>query len=123
MISKQKAFNKSLVCHCGHKMPNVYKVSDGHGFWPGAQRRHGRTLKKVFFKRLTSPRVAGVQEFLQTNAMDCVVWACILAITPDDEVPPPMPGTSVQQGDISEEEKERIRNMQLDESESEQEGS
>ena len=29
-----------------------------------------------------------------------------------------MPGTSVQQGDIGEEEKERIRNMQLDESES-----
>ena len=29
-----------------------------------------------------------------------------------------MPGTSVQQGDISEEEKERIRNMQLDESKS-----
>lgn len=80
-------------------------------------------LKKFFFKRLTSPRVAGVQEFLQTNAMDCVVWACSLAITPDDELPPPMPGTSVQQGDIGEEEKERIRNMQLDESESEQEGS
>lgn len=55
--------------------------------------------------------------------MDCVVWACSLAITPDDELPPPMPGTSVQQGDIGEEEKERIRNMQLDESESEQEGS
>lgn len=60
---------------------------------------------------------------MQTNAMDCVVWACSLAITPDDELPPPMPGTSVQQGDIGEEEKERIRNMQLDESESEQEGS
>ena len=80
-------------------------------------------LKKFFFKRLTSPRVAGVQEFLQTNAMDCVVWACSVAITPDDELPPPMPGASVQQGDIEEEEKERIRNMQLDESESEQEGS
>ena len=81
-------------------------------------------LKKFFFKRLTSPRVAGVQEFLQTNAMvDCVISTCSLAITPDDELPPPMPGTSVQQGDISDEEKERIRNMQLDESESEQEGS
>ena len=34
-----------------------------------------------------------------------------------------MPGTSVRQGDIGEEEKERIRNMQLDESKSEQEGS
>ena len=29
-----------------------------------------------------------------------------------------MPGTSVQQGDIGEEEKERIRNMQLDKSKS-----
>ena len=29
-----------------------------------------------------------------------------------------MPGTSVQQGDIGKEEKERIRNVQLDESES-----
>ena len=80
-------------------------------------------LKTFSFKRLTSPCVAGIQEFLQSNAMGCVVWACSLAITPDDELPPPMPGTSVQQGDIGEEEKERIRNMQLDESESEREGS
>lgn len=60
---------------------------------------------------------------MQTNAMDCIVWACGLAITPDDELPPPVPGTSVQRGDIGEEEKERIRTMELDESESEQEGS
>ena len=80
-------------------------------------------LRKFFFKPLTLPRVAGVQEFLQTNAMDCIVWACSLAITPDDELPAPMPGTSVQQGDIDEEEKERIRTMLLDESESEQKGS
>ena len=77
-------------------------------------------LRKFFFKRLTSPRVVGVQEFLQTHAMDCIVRVCSLAITPDDELPPPMPGTSVQQGDIGEEEKERIRNMQLDESESDE---
>ena len=50
--------------------------------------------------------------------MNCIVWACSLVITPDDELPPPMPGTSVQQGDIGEEEKERIRNMQLDKSKS-----
>lgn len=54
--------------------------------------------------------------------MDCVVWACSLAITRDDELPSPMPRTSVQQGDIGDEEKERTRNMQLDESRSEQEG-
>ena len=60
---------------------------------------------------------------MQTNGMDCIVWTCGLAITPDDELPPPMPGTSVQQGDIGEEEREWIRNVQLDESESGQEGS
>ena len=163
MISKQKAFNKSLVdentqiifleeayaklmdpndwkntnarrAHCtrpqvqdvkpsSHKMPNVYNVSTDMDFGREHNDAMAVRLKKFFFKRLTSPRVAGVQEFLQTNAMDCVVWACSLAITPDDELPPPMPGTSVPQGDIGEEEKERIRNMQLDESESEQEGS
>ena len=42
-------------------------------------------LRQFFFKRLTSPCAAGVQEFLQTNAMDCIVKACGLAITPDDE--------------------------------------
>ena len=78
----------------------------------------GVRLRNFVFKRLTSLRVAGVQEFLQTNAMDCIVWVCSLAITPDNELPPPMPGTSVRQGDIGEEGKERIRNMQLDKSDS-----
>ena len=31
-------------------------------------------LRKFFFKSLTSPRVAGVQEFLRENAMDCIAW-------------------------------------------------
>ena len=62
-------------------------------------------LSKLFFKRLTSPRVVGVQEFLQTHAIDCIVWKCSLAITPDDELSALMPGTSVLQGDIGEEEK------------------
>ena len=163
MISKQKAFNKSLVdentqiifldeAYAKLMDPDDWKILTQGGLTAHDRkyktsslavircpmfitcqtdmdfgREHNDAmavrLKKFFFKRLTSPRVAGVQEFLQTNAMDCVVWACSLAITPDDELPPPMPGTSVQQGDISEEEKERIRNMQLDESESEQEGS
>ena len=79
-------------------------------------------LRKFLFKRLTSPPVAGVQEFLQTNAINCIVWACSLAMTPYDELSPPMPGTSVKHGDIGKDEKEGIRKMHLDESESEQEG-
>ena len=78
-------------------------------------------LRKFFFKSLTTPRVAGVQEFLRANAMDCIVWACGLARTPDDELPPPIPGTSFQQDDIGEEEKERIRTIEVDKSESEEE--
>ena len=76
-------------------------------------------LRKFSFKSLTSPREAGVQEFLRANAMGCIVWACGLTHTPDDELPPPMPGTSLQQDEIGEEEKERIRTIELDESESE----
>ena len=79
--------------------------------------------RKFFFKSLTSLRVAGVQEFLRANVMDCIVWACGLAHTPENELPPPMPGTSSQQDDLGEEEKERIRTIQLNESESEPEGS
>ena len=80
-------------------------------------------LRKFFFRSLTSPCVAGVQEFLRANAMDCIIWACGLARTPEDELPPPMPGTSLQPEEIDEEEKNRIRTIQLDESESEHEGS
>jgi len=55
--------------------------------------------------------------------MDCIIWACGLARTPEDELPPPMPGTSLQPEEIDKEEKNRIRTIQLDESESEPEGS
>ena len=161
MISKQKAFNKSLVdentqiifldkAHAKLMDPDDWKILMQRGLTAHDRkyktsslavircpmfitcqtdmdfgREHNGTmavrLRKFFFKRLMSLRVAGVQEFLQTNAMDCIVWACGLAITPDDELPPPV--TSVQQGAIDQEEKERIRTMQLDESGSEQEGS
>ena len=47
-------------------------------------------LKKFFFKTLRLPRVAGVQEFLGSNAMDCIVWACGIAQTPEEALPPPM---------------------------------
>ena len=76
-------------------------------------------LRKFFIRSLTSPRVEGVR----ANAMDCIIWACGLARTPEDELPPPMPGTSLQPEEIDEEEKYRIRTIQLDESESEHEGS
>lgn len=55
--------------------------------------------------------------------MDCIVWARDLEHTPDDELPPPIPGTSLQPDNINEEKMERIRAIQLDESESEQKGS
>ena len=51
-------------------------------------------LRKFFFKGLTAPRVAGVQEFLGDNAMDSIVWACGLARTPDNELPPSIPRTT-----------------------------
>ena len=162
MISKQKAFNKSLIdentqiifldeAHAKLMDPDDWKILTQGGLTAHDRKYKTSSLAVIrcpmfitcqtdmdfgqehnsamaarlrkFFKPLTSPLVAGVQEFLQTNVMDCIVWACGLAITPDDELPPPMPGTSVQQGDICEEEKEQIRTMQLDESEGEQEGS
>ena len=67
--------------------------------------------------------MAGIQEFLQAIAMDCIVWPCGLARTPDDELPPPIQRTSLLPEDIDEEEKGRIRTIQLDESESKQGGS
>ena len=80
-------------------------------------------LRKFFFKSLTSRRVAGVQEFLRAHAMECITLACGLARTPKDELPPPMPGSSSEQDDLGEEGKGRIRNIQLVESEGEQEES
>ena len=53
-------------------------------------------LRKFFFKSLTAPHVAGVQEFLGDNAMDSIVWACGLARTPDNELPPFIPRTTIK---------------------------
>ncbi|KAL9976810.1 hypothetical protein ACROYT_G014144 [Oculina patagonica] len=50
----------------------------------------GDHLKKFHFKSLNLPRVAGVQESLRANAMDCIVWALGLASTPD-QLPSPVP--------------------------------
>ena len=51
-------------------------------------------LRKFSFRTLKKPPVAGVQEFLKSHAMDCIVWASSVAKTPDDELPPPVPGTA-----------------------------
>ena len=51
--------------------------------------------------------MAGIQEFLRDNAMYFIVWARGFARTPDDELPPPIPRTSLLPEDIDEEEKER----------------
>ena len=161
MISKQKAFNKSLVdensqiifldeAHTKLMDPDDWKILTQGGLTAhdckyktsslamircpmfitcqkdmdfGVEHNAAMDvrLRKFFFKSLTSPRVAGVQEFLRAHAMDCTAWACGLARTPEDELPPPMPGTTSEQDDLGEQEKERIRNIQLEESESEQE--
>ena len=163
MISKQKAFNKSLVdentqkffldeAHTKVMDPDDWKILTQGGLT--AHDRKYKTsslavircpmfitcqtdmefggehntamdarLRKFFFRSLTSPRVAGVQEFLRANAMDCIIWACGLARTPEDDLPPPMPWTSLQPEEIDEEENNRIRTIQLDDSESEHKGS
>ena len=58
-------------------------------------------LRKFHFKSLTTPPVAGVQQYLKENAMDCIVCASIVASTPADELPPPVPGPSLGQNDIA----------------------
>ena len=52
--------------------------------------------------------------------MECISWASSVARTSVDELPRPMPGSSAEQNDIDEEEKERIRSIKLDDSESDQ---
>lgn len=75
-------------------------------------------LRKFHFKSLATPPVARVQQHLKENAMDCLVWASRVARTPDDEVPLAIPGPSAEQQVIGEEEKGRIRNFRLEDSES-----
>ena len=70
-------------------------------------------LRKFSFRTLKKPPVAGVQEFLKSHAMDCIVWASTVAKTPDDELPPPVPGTASEDDFLDENEKELIRNVTL----------
>lgn len=66
-------------------------------------------LRKFYFKMLKSPPVAGVLNYLKDHAMDCIVWASSMAVTPNDELPRPVPGTlGVNTDRLTKTEKERI---------------
>ena len=75
-------------------------------------------LRKFHFKTLTSQPVAGAMKFLKEHAMDCIVWASSMAVTPVDELPPPVPETAQGDTTFDEEERERIRNFTMDDSDS-----
>ena len=78
-------------------------------------------LRKFYFKSLNTPPVSGIQQSLRERAMDSIVWASRVARTPDDELPPPMPGSAAKLNEFDEKEKDRIKTMDLDDSESDQE--
>ena len=80
-------------------------------------------LRKFYFKSLNSRPIPGVQQSLRDSAMDCIVWASRVARTPDDELPPPMPGSAAKPNEFDDEERNRIETMNLEDSESEQEAS
>ena len=61
-------------------------------------------LRKFHFRTLKSPPVAGVQTFLKEHAMDCIVWATKVAVTPDDELPRPSTETCRDDEPFGEEE-------------------
>ena len=161
MVTKQKAFNKSLVdentqvifmdeAHVGLLEPDDWKILTQGGLTAHDRKYKKSTpavircpmfitcqtemdfgvehnaamdarLRKFHFKSLSSPPLAGVQEALRENAMDCIVWACSVASTPEDELPAPTPGSVARPGDFNEEEKNRIMTMNLDDSESDKE--
>ena len=75
-------------------------------------------LRKFHFKTLRSLPVAGAMEFLKEHAMDCIVWASNMAVTPVDELPPPVPETARSHDTFDDEERERIRNLTMDDSDS-----
>ena len=75
-------------------------------------------LRKFHFKTLSSPPVFGAMEVLKEHAMDCVVWASSMAVPPDDELPPPVPEAARGDSIFDDEERERIRNLTMDDSDS-----
>lgn len=78
-------------------------------------------LRKFYFKSLNTPPVSVVQQSLRETAMDCIVWASRVARTPDDGLSPPMSGSAAKANEFDEKEKNRIKTMDLDDSESDQE--
>ena len=70
--------------------------------------------RKFYFKSLNAPPTACVQQALHDNAMDCIVWACRVAKTPEDELPAPRPGSAARPNAFDEKEKDRIMSMNLD---------
>ena len=161
MITKQKAFNKSLVdqntqvifmdeAHVKLLDPDDWKVLTQGGLTAHDRKyknsrpqeircpmfitcqtemefgeEHNAAmdarLRKFYFKSLNTPPVSGVQQSLRERAMDCIVWASRVARTPDDELPPPMPGSAAKPNEFDEKEKDRSKTMDLDDSESDQE--
>ena len=117
MITKQKAFNKSLV----DRRTQVIFMDEEHvklldpDDW--------KVLTQGGLKSLNSRPIPGVQQSLRDSAMDCIVWASRVARTPDDELPPPMPGSAAKPNEFDDEERNRIETMNLEDSESEQEAS
>ena len=75
-------------------------------------------LRTFHFKTLRSQPVAGAMKFLKEHAMDCIVWASSMAVTPVDELPPPVPETVQGDTTFDDEERERIRNFKMDDSDS-----
>ena len=75
-------------------------------------------LRKFHFKTLRSPPVAGATEFLKEYAMQCIVWASNMAVTPVDELPPPVLEMARSHDTFDDEERERIRNLNMDDSDS-----
>ena len=163
MITKQKAFNKSLVdrrtqvifmdeAHVKLLDPDDWKVLTQGGLTAHDRKYRSSSqqeircpmfitcqtemdfgeehnaamdarLRKFYFKSLKSRPIAGVQQSLRDSAMDCIVWASRVARTPDDELPPPMPGSAAKPNEFDDEERNRIETMNLEDSESEQEAS
>ena len=75
-------------------------------------------LRKFHFKTLRSPPVFGAMEVLKEHAMDCIVWASSMAVPPDDELPPPVPEAARGDSIFDDEERERIRNLTMDDNDS-----
>ena len=71
-------------------------------------------LRKFHFRTLKSPPVVGVQTFLKQHAMDCIVWATKVAVTPGNELPRPSTETCSDDEPFGEEEKAPIKNPTLD---------